>query len=393
MEYELYQVVPGDTLGEIAKRNDTDVETLAGVNGIDDPNKIYIGQQLKIPVDLYPDDENFYNEQWICFVDPLGKPICNMKTRVVTASGEYCFTTDERGFIPPVRTRSQDDKPKVFVAKIQGGEKQVAVLTAPPGVHQQTIRSPKQKVTIPFRRHEGTPDHDPARPVKLDPGQVQHNRDQEGHPVANVGVECPNKDNLRLGPNFKYRNSILEAARRGGFTTQAVAALINLEAGRKSTTITKTFKLKGEKITKTEKIATLEWDPDSANPRSSAVGLTQFIKGTWMSEVRRSGTFINEKALTTGLIHKNPHGGFIIHDEEAVLNLRKDPECAIMEAVDYGNLNLSLLRSSGFNFASINSYEKAKIFYLCHHLGEGDTILARNNSGRRRHEACEKQID
>ena len=43
------EVEPGDTLGEIAKRFDRTVEEFMRANGIDDPNKLAVGQQLVVP--------------------------------------------------------------------------------------------------------------------------------------------------------------------------------------------------------------------------------------------------------------------------------------------------------------------------------------------------------
>lgn len=45
----IYFVKPGDTLWEIAKKFRSTVEDIARVNGIEDENKIYVGQQLYIP--------------------------------------------------------------------------------------------------------------------------------------------------------------------------------------------------------------------------------------------------------------------------------------------------------------------------------------------------------
>lgn len=51
-EYEepssIYIVKGGDTLSRIAKKYETTVSSLVGLNGIEDPNKIYIGQKLWI---------------------------------------------------------------------------------------------------------------------------------------------------------------------------------------------------------------------------------------------------------------------------------------------------------------------------------------------------------
>ena len=47
--YTEYVVKKGDTLSGIAKRYNTNYQALAQYNRIADPNKIYIGQQIKIP--------------------------------------------------------------------------------------------------------------------------------------------------------------------------------------------------------------------------------------------------------------------------------------------------------------------------------------------------------
>lgn len=44
-----YTVKPGDTLSGIAQKYGTNYQTLAAINGISDPNKIYVGQVIKVP--------------------------------------------------------------------------------------------------------------------------------------------------------------------------------------------------------------------------------------------------------------------------------------------------------------------------------------------------------
>ncbi|WP_148872486.1 hypothetical protein, partial [Serratia marcescens] len=41
-------------------------------------------------------------------------------------------------------------------------------------------------------------------------------------------------------------------------------------------------------------------------------------------------------------------------------------------AVDYGLYNLAKLQAAGYSVDTLNDAEKAKIFYLTHHLGLGD---------------------
>lgn len=272
MEYDTYVVTHGDTLSKIAQAHGTDADQLANLNGIREPNFIYPGQKLKVPKKALSqtDGDDFYSELWIRFVDAVGKPITNLATRIVTASGEFNFTTDDMGLVPPVQTQEKGDDPHVYVTKMAGGEKKVATLKAHPGVHQHTLRSPKHKINVPLRKHDGLPDHDPSKPVKLEPGDVQHNRDLDGHPVVNVGVECPNNENLRLDANYKYRDYVIAAGKKSGFEPQAVASVVNIEAAKKRVAVTKTITVRGQPKTITRTVSTGEWDADSSNPRSTA---------------------------------------------------------------------------------------------------------------------------
>ena len=45
----IYFVKPGDTIWKIAKKFRSTIEDIARVNGIENADKIYVGQQLYIP--------------------------------------------------------------------------------------------------------------------------------------------------------------------------------------------------------------------------------------------------------------------------------------------------------------------------------------------------------
>ena len=47
-EAEYYTVKAGDTLSEIAEKYGTNYKHLALINGIANPNKIYVGQKIKV---------------------------------------------------------------------------------------------------------------------------------------------------------------------------------------------------------------------------------------------------------------------------------------------------------------------------------------------------------
>jgi len=49
MQPSAYTIAQGDTLSKIAAANNTTVASLASLNNISDPNKIYAGSSLKLP--------------------------------------------------------------------------------------------------------------------------------------------------------------------------------------------------------------------------------------------------------------------------------------------------------------------------------------------------------
>jgi LysM repeat protein len=49
-----YAVQPGDTLGAIASRMGTDIDSLVAANGITDPHLLAVGQQLRLPRGVRP---------------------------------------------------------------------------------------------------------------------------------------------------------------------------------------------------------------------------------------------------------------------------------------------------------------------------------------------------
>jgi hypothetical protein len=230
------------------------------------------------------------------------------------------------------------------------------------------------------------------------PHVVKRTANSAGNPlIVAVGAECPNSDNLRLGRNNVYRGAIINAAKRVGIMPQAMAALIDAEAAKK----TETFPVPGadgkpsvNKKTGKPKVQTVKehWDKDSYNTRSRAAGLTQFLESTWLAHCLKSGCYIHEQSVAKGWVktESGPKGQskiiFILADGkttpqpwkhigdasvQACLKERFTPEWSIMAAADYGKANLEVLQKAGFKLSGLNDAEKAKLMYLLHHEGEG----------------------
>ena len=159
-------------------------------------------------------------------------------------------------------------------------------------------------------------------------------------------------DDLKLGPNEQYREAILEAAHKCDLDPAGLAALIDAEAA----------KINGI------------WDKDSANPSSSARGLTQFLKGTWLQMAVLAGTTLNLESKKLNFVD----GRNRVVDPIALLRLRFHPRLAIMSAAEYAASNLKIVLAKKPKcpaFYDPNTPDgKMRLAYLCHHEGPGGAL-------------------
>lgn len=441
-----YVVKKGDALTRIAARERVDRYELASLNGIHNHNLIKVGQVLVLPshsVDLTAADltplalpELDGLAVVACqFLDPNNEPIDGMDVKVSIGRDELRHVTDNEGFIPTIALDSSDTI-SVAVKKADGEWKSVSeVKPTAPAIHAR-ILSPKLKKSSKMSVHEGPKQTAKTEKSVLPPiGSVTNRRSENGHPVQQVALECPNPDNLRLGVNYKYRDIILAAARRSKLSPHAVTAIMNAEAAhiiieKQKAVVDKNSGKQalgkdGKPKFKTLKVDTGEWDPRSANIRSSARGMTQFLDGTWISLALAEGTYLHERAKTEGWItesakpvqdknrgsvksfpaFKLADGSLITATPklgldrilcahrfipayatstdaniQKLLDLRYIPEYAIHAAVDYGLQNLERLKAKGLKIDNIPDGEKAKLVYLTHHLGADDAICFIRNS-------------
>jgi len=308
---------------------------------------------------------------------------------------------------------------RVFVNGAHG-IKEVARFIPSEGKSDIRLTSPKVRVkgvTQPIKDRAGRIDLD-KHPVNT----VVSGRDSKGNPVIQINHSCPNRYDLQLGANLCYWDQIIAASERSGIIPQSIAAVINAESAQIKGVWNKDSVAISREKTKAAK-ALKEQQGESAEGvvvyASSAAGMTQFLNATWLDETFREGTYLNEQARVRGVLadkpkrdalnnieyHPKTHQQIILpmfeiapdtwwtkqqiidnrllrgvtpyppHATKALqawLDLRFEPEFIIMAAVDYGMYNLAKLQAAGYNVESLNDAEKAKIFYLTHHLGLGD---------------------
>lgn len=114
-----------------------------------------------------------------------------------------------------------------------------------------------------------------------------------------------------MGANEDYRSALLLAKKRTGIDAAALASLINAEAAVKNG----------------------KWDASSFNQRTNAMRLTQFLTRTWDDVAIAPGTLLNETAVQKGYVRQEG-SKFVVVDESALLNLRRDPTLSIVTAAE-----------------------------------------------------------
>lgn len=326
MSAAYYVVRPGDTLARIARAHGTSTSKLVEINRIGNPDRIDVGQKLRLPGSLpriqvsgeSQSDEDVWGSLVLQFVDAICRPINALKVRLEAQGKIFESTTNDRGIVEPVAVKNGESI-KVHVERAQGGLKHVTTLTSDGTAQHARIRSPKIAVTASLRRHEGPPGPPPTH-QRQRPGTERSVRSSAGNPVHEIALECPNPENLRLSANFKYRDIVIAAAKRVGLVPPAVAAIMNAEASsvpkRYIVRPAIDFETGKPRVGKgckpiVDRIVDPtwtpgEWDPYSKNPRSSARGMTQVLDATWIDLACTEGTYLSAKARKEGWLVTAP---------------------------------------------------------------------------------------
>jgi murein DD-endopeptidase MepM/ murein hydrolase activator NlpD len=155
---------------------------------------------------------------------------------------------------------------------------------------------------------------------------------------------------LQLGVNAQYAPEITAAANKCNMDPAGLAALIDAEAAKDSSGL---------------------WNRNSANPTSTARGLTQFLKGTWLQMAVQTWSTLNTQAKQLGFVDQNNR----VADPVALLKLRFDPALSIMSAAEYAASNLKVVMARGLQYPDFYNPAtpdgKMRLAYLCHHEGAG----------------------
>jgi len=106
-------------------------------------------------------------------------------------------------------------------------------------------------------------------------------------------------------------------------------------------------------------------NPDARAETSSATGLFQFTRGTWLDMVKRYGSQYGLSELSRQIL-ETPSGRLTVTDaaaEKRILALRNDPEASALMAAEYARDNAATLEGA------IGHAPDAAELYLAHFLG------------------------
>lgn len=376
---ELYTVQRGDTLSGIAAAHGIPLAALVAANPqLHDLDRLAVGQAIRLPQAAV---------QGAPYTVKQGDTLWDIAKRQGLSVRE----------LEAANPQLKADR----FERIYPGD----VLSLPPTQHPHPAAAPAASTT-------------PAPPLKQVRDAVTHGLDQAqrqlqalardarhamdklqapaARPVQPPAAATP-AGTLRLGNNQALEATIRAAAARTGTTPEALAAVIDAEAGKKTLRVP-LMKADGtpllDKHGKPAMQKVQVWDASSHNA-SGAAGLTQFLKGTWLNEAMRPGTFLNQKAMEQGWVRMEQdakgrqHPLFVLasgkttsepfakrhlHDAnvQALLAQRFDAGWSINAAADYGARNLALLGKAGFKLDGLSAGERAKLMYLMHHEGEGN---------------------
>ena len=169
-------------------------------------------------------------------------------------------------------------------------------------------------------------------------------------PAQASGDYTETDTSIRATPRHAHSSSFESASRRSGVPAASLAAIIDAEAA---------------------KTKDGNWDPHSRNPLSSAAGLGQFLKGTWVALAEKPGSWLNETASQRGWL--NAAGRVRSAARSELLSLRFDANASIQSVADLARQNLAGLQRAGIRIGTdVESVSRAA--YIGHHLGLGDAI-------------------
>jgi murein DD-endopeptidase MepM/ murein hydrolase activator NlpD len=391
MEGRYYVVKQDDSLWGIARHFGVKVDALAAHNNLfgKRANHISIGQKIYLPDSGHSSPDLILS---LRVTGLSGKPIKGAKLKL-THDGKTTETrTDHNGWLHglhifdhvqglKVEVETYDRQWRtIFDEKILPlGAKVLHINSLTELVKGRTVREdgptlvPKKRIGEEIKKQtpQPAPTTTPKAPLPSVPAEpiVKDTRTDNGTPVTTIAPVFTSENLLLPKANEKFRQALIDTAKRYGFTPHALAAIVNAEAAR-------------------EKSDPSAWKEDSACDGSSARGLGQFLPPAWYQYIAKPGTLGNAEALKLlgatklhaeyGKLYKIDGGNKTEVNAlrlNTILSWRDHGGYAIDAIASYAEDNLALLKDKGIDATSLPPDEKAKIAYIMHHEGSRDGPL------------------
>lgn len=387
MESRFYVVKKGDSLWGIAKHFGFTVDQIAARNGLIGKRKnlINIGQKIYLP-DGEIGADLLLN---LRIIGLNGKPIKEAKLEIAHDGITTEARTNEEGWLLGLDIQDHAKGLKIEFENYEGtwqtifnekilplGEKTLEINILTDLIKGKTVRSegsavlPDKAIRAEVKKQTPQPAasvsaHRPLTEVPAVP-VVLETRIGNGQP-ATVNAPLFAGENLYLHKgNEKFRQAIIDAAKRYDLTPHAFAAIINAEAaiGKNGA-----------------------WMETSAGS-GKARGLGQFLPSAWFQYVATPGTLGNAEVLklvgtgkllaandTLYKINGNEKVEVSASLQKTILGWRENGFYSIDAIGAYSIYNLRYLKDHGIDTTGLPPDEKVKIAYIMHHEGPGDGVL------------------
>lgn len=393
MTERYYTVKKGDSLWGIAKHFGYTVDQLAIHNHLagKQKNLIHVGQKILLPAPHNPAQAPDLT-LGVKVVGLSGKPLANVKLKLTHDGKTKEMETDSQGWLHDLHIQDhlqglsiefenyEKKWQKLFKEELLPlGEKILHINTLTEifkgttyrkeGTQRTTTKQAQRDIkhATPQPQAIGSP-RKPLADVIATPIHKE-TRTEGGQPTTIVAATFTG-DNLALkSGNQKFRQAIIDMAKKHGFTPHAAAAIINAEAGKKEGG---------------------SWIENSAAGGSSARGLGQFLPAAWYEYIATEGTLGNAKAMEMFKLKKLVAMKKELYhcDEEGkepkvvsnsvrneVLGWRDNGGYSIEAILVYAKRNLAALKKNGIDATSLPPDEQVKIAYILHHEGTSGGIL------------------
>ena len=191
-----HTVARNENLSIISRRYGISVQELVEINQLPNPDELKIGQVLHLQKEEEP------HAVQVLLLDALRYPIEGLKCHVKYDGQFIPATSDERGMLPRIVTRTPQSVVEIWVENSAKQLQKIGRTVSGPGHQWLTLISPGIKLKLPVAPHQPELAQQPAEPAnspdKLHNGKASGTPIKPGHPVTARQGESHNTQVLEM---------------------------------------------------------------------------------------------------------------------------------------------------------------------------------------------------